>query len=788
MKTRTICISALLIVACAIMNSCGLFEQKGPEKEYLDYLRSDQYRKDLDNLIYMATLKQCVKYSVANAFSNGYTLKEGQKLDFKRKKREYWGELLAFMNALAENKEEFEASLKRLEDHKVFSTPSPVRNKKGRLTAMYQRQPQRRREQGYKSTSLQVVKSLPLGGDIEEAIRHPSSSISFDLIATPACAAPVRPALAVQPLLVQEFCEFCDITTELAKESRRMTVACASNLSNNDLRDIYNRLDPDVKAGTTDYKTWWNNLQNGKYDVKGHRIFSSIVYDQTHPSNEHFMEEADKMGLLDPKNFVEKAKKVVTAGAKLNIDCINKVLGANITGYSDVYDKVEIAVSTTNLGGKIVTGEVTMEDAAEYVALTEKTWIGEKIKGVNMNIPGVGSIELGKNPFWDAGEIQGMCNVALNKANKLLDKMLGEDNEPKLDWEDEPEPAVITVKDNDSDSPAEQIIVEDANTGEVFISLGADDEGNTTIAVPGGGNYNITTVDQNGDKWTTTEQHIEEGETVELEGDTEENEMWDELFEQMGNDEEEDEDEGNFFDNLIDIINGDKDVFGNDISSNNDDESLNTDGIEGISDMTDEEAEEFKNALDEREAERNGKETSGEETTGEEEGGFWNYITNLITGKVDLFGNPVQQDETGGKDPNAGVIPPGEDEPVDNGKGEQYVPSVDSEPTDAEFIVGRWKTIEVEKLIDTDEDDWITLDDEDWAIARSIKLNIKDNGTCTLSSKDESISGTYKFDGMTLAMHAQGESIICPISKLGDNKMRLTYSDADIIAILIMQK
>lgn len=764
MKKKFIILTTVLITVAAILNSCGLFSSKGPGREYLDYLKSEEYKQDLDNLVYAATLKKCVKYATVKAFSNNYTLKKGQKLDFKRKRVEYWGELLVFMDALAEHQEEFEASIKRLEEHKVFSTASPVRNKKGKLTAQ--------------------LPDLHLNGW--------SNPASFNIIATPAHAAQVEPGLIFQPLLVQEMAEFFGLSTELSKESRRMTIACAANLSNDDLKSIYNRLPSDIRGGTTDYKTWWNNLQNGKYDVKGHKIYHTIIDDQTHPSNLHFMEQADNFGLLDPQEFVKKAKRVVNAAAKLEIDLTNKVLGSvmpgvnGMPGYSDVYDKVEITVSTVNLGGKIATGEVTMEDAMDYVSLTEKTWLGEKIKGVNMNIPGVGSVELGSNPFVDAGEIQGTVNLTINKAEKAIDKLLGKDDDPKLDWEDEPEPATITVSDNDKDTPADKIIVEDTKTGEIYIGVGADKDGNTTVVVPGDGDYNITTVDQNGDKWTTTDKHVDNGETVELEGDTEEEEMWEEFFDEDFGDDDEDEEDideeegGGFFDTLLDILNGKKDIFGNDIDNDDDDdEEFDTDDIDGIEDMSDEEVAAYKEQM--------GIEDDGKTEEGGK--GFWGYLQGLLTGENDIFGNPIE------KDPNAGVIPPGDEEDGNyntdkDDVGEHYVPDPykDDDEEDVPFIVGKWSTVRVEQLIDADEDDIIALDDEDWATARSIKFTARENGTCTLTSSQESVSGSYTFDGMTLAISAGGERIICPINKLGDNRMRLTYSDEDIIVILIMQK
>ena len=644
MKALHLFSAILAIAACGIIYSCSPSDKEGPGKEYLDYLKSEDYKKDLNNLTYAATLNKCVKLSAAKAFSNNFTLRKGQESDFNQKKVEYWSEFLSFLNAIEEHREDFEASMKRLEEHKVFSTATPNKQAKDK-----------------NAVSLLPIQSN--GGVHQDP---------FSFLASPAYAAPIEPEVIIQPLMVQEMAEFFGIATELSQESRKMTIACASNLSNNDLKEIYNRLPEDIRGGTSDYKTWWNNLEKGKYDVKGHKIFHTIIDDQTHPSNLNFMDQAENMGLLDPGEFVKKAKRVIAAGAKLELDLTNKVLGSVMPGYGDVYDKVEIAVSTTNLGGKIVTGEVTMDDALDYCALTEKTIIGEAIKGTCINVPGVGTVELGTTPFNDAGEIQGSVGLFLDKANKGIEKLLGNNPNPKLDWEDEPEPATISASDKDKDTPAEKIIVEDKNTGEIFIGIATDKDGNTFVTVPGNGDYNITTVDKNGDKWTIVNKHVNNGENVELEGDTEEEELWEELLENP---------------------------------------------------------EEF-------------------EDTAEEE---------------------QQQD-------------------VEEKTEENKSDDADVEDN-AKFIVGNWKTTKVEKLIDSDEDDWVEFgDEEDMALARSIKLHVREDGTCTLISSDDNVSCRYTFDGMTLALKHDGENVICPVNKLGKNKIRLTYSEKGFIVILIMEK
>lgn len=714
MKKKITIIVTGLISACIILNSCDVFTKKSSVNEdYVNYLKSEQYKTDLNNLKYAAALNECMRIVMIRFYSNDFTMKKGDKLDFKKKKLYYWGNYYAIMNTLEEHREEFDASMKRLEEHKVFSTATPTRNKEGKLTA--------------------------------EISTLPNNSNPFSFVASPAYATPAQPAFITQPLLIQEFCEFCGISTELSKESRKMTIAIASNLSNSDLKEIYRKLPDDIKNGETDYKKWWTNLQDGKYDVKGHKIYSTILCDQTNPANEHFLGQADDMGLLDPGDFVKKAKRVVTAGAKLNLECFNKVMcvmmpgGPNSISYGDVYDKVEIVSNTADLGQKIVTGEVTMDDAMGYVALTEKTIIGKQIKGVTMNVPGVGAVEL-DSPWLGAGEVQQGVGLMLDKANNLIKRLAGEkEDSPKLDWEeDEPtEKATITVSDA-SDTPAEEIIVENINTGEVFIGVGTDKDGNTSITVPKG-DYNITTVDSNGDKWTTTDKHVNEGENVEFEGNTEETELWDEFINQEN---EDGNDDSNFFDDLIDIINGDKDVFGNATSKGEEKKLSNTEGIDGIEDMTDEEAETMRNALDERDAAR-------------------------------------EEDEYNGKDPNAGIIPPGEDEEVEN--------SNSTKASNGEFdIVGKWHTVTVNKLICTSE--ILKLEDEDWTLARSIKFTARENNTCTLSTYEESISGTYSFDGMTLAINAGGEKMICPVIKIGSNKMNVTFSDESLIMVITMQK
>lgn len=89
MKLKLLPLIAVVITTLAPMcASCS--SDNNANQEYLDYLNSEQYKKDLDNLFYFGALKQNIFCLVIQAGTNNFTAHENDSIDFGNKKFKYW--------------------------------------------------------------------------------------------------------------------------------------------------------------------------------------------------------------------------------------------------------------------------------------------------------------------------------------------------------------------------------------------------------------------------------------------------------------------------------------------------------------------------------------------------------------------------------------------------------------------------------------------------------------------------------------------------------------------------
>lgn len=514
MKFKLLPLITIVITTLATMcASCS--SDKNAEQEYLDYLNSEQYKKDLDNLFYFGALKQNVMCLVIQAGTNNFTAHENDTIDFGNNKYKYWITLHDIMGTLQEHEKEFKESVRRLDYMRVFDVATPQLDSEGNVVAMGN-----------------------YGPDPMKCTDPESRAMA--LLATPAQAAPPM-------LFIQAFYEFFNTPSELAIESRKTVITVAARLSDADRKTIFEHLDKSNKAGETDYKKWWNNFNDGKYDVKAHRVWRDIIAQSDTPAKTNYLSVADDLDILNEKQFMSAAGKLVTRGAKLQVEIINKVVGSSTSSYNLTYGAGEkvgtVTVSYDNVYGtldninntvgmvdSIRRGTVTMNDAQDYAIGTIKNIVNDELQNVSLILPGDKKIPL-DNPHVGGGEFVDMSQVAWNELKKSYNAYTGKDKVNLVWGTDEERAAQINVMSKDG-KPTDMVVVRDKNTGALFaVKTKEVDEKTMSIVVPGGGDYTVTAIGEDGNKQTVTGVKVDHGKSVDLSMTKNERETFEKLLE-----------------------------------------------------------------------------------------------------------------------------------------------------------------------------------------------------------------------------------------------------------------
>lgn len=499
-----------------LVSSCS--SSKEIDEEYAEYINSEDFTKDLDNFFYAGAIQQAMGSLVIHACSNEFTCTENDTVCFGDRKLAYWRDYALIMATLEEHRSEFKHSYERLNDMGVFEIPTPQLDEEGNVVALA---PER-----------------TAGG------KGPKSS-AMDMIAPPAHAGTTGGIL----LFAQAFYEFCGITSDLARESRKQIITVAAKLSDKDRRELFDELDSHERQGETDYKTWWNNFADGKYDVRANRIYHTFIAAKDSPGKTNYLSVADDMGILSEKEFCSKAGRAITAGAKLYVECINKVVGnvagsttvyygnmakgENIKGmvlsYDQVYDVLDKVNNSVEYGRKIANGTVTKEDYDEYNMNTLKAIVADETSGWVVNLGKDTKIsldgQLGGGEFVEYGQV----------VWTMLKKGAEARNDPKLTWgTDEERMAQIQITDKDG-KPTGMIIARDKETGAIYAVKEKEFNGDLAIQVPAG-EYTVTALDKNGDKQTIDDVEVKSGEKKNLEVNKNEQEIAKQLVEQNKDD------------------------------------------------------------------------------------------------------------------------------------------------------------------------------------------------------------------------------------------------------------
>lgn len=246
--------------------------------------------------------------------------------------------------------------------------------------------------------------------------------------------------------------------------------------------NLFDELPSRFKNGETDYKTWWNNFNNGEYDNQAPAIFSTFESSQ----NIDFLAAEQDIGINTKKLVHEIGQKAVEQAAEMELEILKEAAEPVGTGVD--------VVEYFNLSGEIVKAAKD-EDTGKFV---------DKITETVKKATGLDDVEKTAN---FAGNV---AHIVETKVAVLSNKLPG--NAGKIE-----------IKDSDEKSPA-LIGIAVTGTGNIITSVGTNENGEIGIIVPEGEKVKVTAIDLGGDKYTQT-VNVTAGEITKVEASTTESEI-----------------------------------------------------------------------------------------------------------------------------------------------------------------------------------------------------------------------------------------------------------------------
>lgn len=493
-----VCIFVAIAVAVVAIIGAGAFgvykymhkdDEQEEMMEYASYLKSDLYLFDLKMFERASNLSRDVTLLYVDYSTNGFTTKFGENTEeyFNENKDYYWKMMASIGLQFDREGEFYQASIDRLMEHGVFTSKMDV-DENGKT---------------YLKKFVEYDKD-------EKVAAVPSFQLS-DLVATPAYAGITLPP-------IKSGYEFRQAPKKAARDTRRKLMTVAQQLSGEDLRELFNDLPSDYKDGVGDYKTWWKNLENGKYDKDSYAVMQYMQYvnfaaNPDHSSTTNFQKIAEELGIDSNKEFVKTAKMIGQAGGNLSKD-FNKTWLALMAGASA--PSPELAAEYQSAMGE------GLDLAADNYALTDNT------SGIAAHYENKAEIILRraydiavKDMYWKgvkvdvvgAGDIIDGIKVGYDAAKEYF---VGEKDRPTIDWDSKKIPSVIKLKDNDEESSAVMAVVYNETTHEIFSTTEKDEEGNFIIKVydRDQGKLVVSIYDADGSKGTQEIKLPKQGETA----------------------------------------------------------------------------------------------------------------------------------------------------------------------------------------------------------------------------------------------------------------------------------
>lgn len=245
----------------------------------------------------------------------------------------------------------------------------------------------------------------------------------------------------------------------------------------NQREDLFEELPSRFKNGETDYKTWWNNFNNGEYDNQAPAIFSTFESSQ----NIDFLTAEQETGLSTKKLVHEIGQKAIEQAAEMELEVLKEVADPIGTG-ADIVEYV-------NLSGEI----------AKAAKDGDANKLTEKLTDVIKKKTGLDDVE-------KASKLAGnITHIVETKAASITKELFGDAGK-------------VEVKDSDKNSPAE-IGIAVTESGKIITSLGTNENGEISITIPEGEKVKVTVIDGTGDKYTQTVK-VTAGETTKIEAST----------------------------------------------------------------------------------------------------------------------------------------------------------------------------------------------------------------------------------------------------------------------------
>lgn len=263
---------------------------------------------------------------------------------------------------------------------------------------------------------------------------------------------------------------------------------------------LFNELSSELKQGASDYKEWWRNFNAGEYDASSGRIFNAFLTG-TSRASEAFASEAGMRRLDNSAVFTSIGPRLLESGFNLIVEATGNIIpGAMSIGVNIGANAVKtVEILATAAGRKI-------SDISADIA-----------EGILNMIPGYGDVKATIDMIPSAEEVKATINTF---KNYIEDKINSYSDPSEVDV------ARISYDDED-ETEAKVLVAIDQGSGKATLSFGSATDNSVSANLPEG-NYIVTAVDEEGDKFTE-EISLEAGDIIEKTIETNESEILEEL-------------------------------------------------------------------------------------------------------------------------------------------------------------------------------------------------------------------------------------------------------------------
>lgn len=336
------------------------------------------------------------------------------------------------------------------------------------------------------------------GDEYEEALLHLENSKLFNT-ATPTS---LKKGLEGMGLVKagKDFLNECKGAGQTVRE-RTMEVFLSDEVkSDANRKALYEELPTELRKGAADYKEWWRNFNAGEYDASSGNIFNAFIAGSSNASEKFRMETGIK-GYTNTTNVLKVAPRLLESGFNLIVEATGNIIpGAMSIGVNIGTNAAKtVEILATAAGRKI--SEVS-SDIAEGI--------------LNM-IPGYGDVKATIDMVPSAEEVK----ATMSSIKKYIEDKINSFSNPA-------EVGVARISYDDEDETEAQVLVAiNQGSGEVTLSFGSATDNSVSANLPEG-NYIVTAIDEDGDKFTE-EVSLEAGDDIEKTIATNESEILEEL-------------------------------------------------------------------------------------------------------------------------------------------------------------------------------------------------------------------------------------------------------------------